>query len=83
MLKRVPEAFSGCRGIPVPVMLQMLALLEQETNRDVVLAGVSRTLAQAIDELTVLQKTAMDVMREAQEDLADDARSFRQRRLLC
>ena len=52
--------------IPVPVMLQMLELLENETNGDAILAGVSRTLSQAIDELTAIQSVAFDVARDAE-----------------
>ena len=59
-----PLASPGFKGMPVPVMLHMLNLIAEETQDDVVLAGVARTLSQAIDELSALQGAAMEVMRE-------------------
>ena len=70
--------------MPVPVMLHMLHMIETQTHDDAVLAGVSRTLSQAIDELTALQRTAMDVMCEVEGHmLADSVQLPIERRRLC
>jgi hypothetical protein len=64
MMSSPTESIRRQRGMPVPVMLHMLHLIEMEAHDDTVLAGVARTLSQAIDELTALQRTATDVMCE-------------------
>ena len=74
---------SARRAIPVPVMLQMLHLLEQETHSDMVLSGVARTLSQAIDELTALQRTAHCVMLEVDGQCALEGETPVERRRLC
>jgi hypothetical protein len=72
------------RGMPVPVMLHMLHLIEFETHDDAILAGVARTLSQAIDELTALQRTALDVMHEMDGHmLMELPRTPAERRRLC
>ena len=65
MSSRLSRVLSNHRHMPVPVMLYMLELIESETHDDTVLAGVSRTLAQAIDELSALQQAAREVIVEA------------------
>ena len=72
------------RGMPVPVMLHLLQLIETETREDVILGGVSRTLSQAIDELTAIERTAVDVMSEMHCQIAvSPPRRTIERRRLC
>ena len=52
------------KRLPVPVMLQMLQAVQDETHDDAVLGNVARTVMQAIDELIAAQRVAMEVMRE-------------------
>ena len=52
------------KRLPVPVMLQMLQVVQIETHDDAVLGNVSRTVMQAIDELIAVQRVAMEVMCE-------------------
>ncbi len=55
--------------LPVPAILELMKLLYRETSDDIVLAGVSRTLHQAIDELTALRQSAMEVMCEMENGI--------------
>ena len=50
--------------LSIPVVLELLKLAHRETKDDIVLLSVSRTVSQAIDELTALRRTAMEVMHE-------------------
>jgi hypothetical protein len=71
--------------LPVPAILEMLRLLSRETSDDIVLAGVSRTIHQAIDELTALRQSAMEVMYELESALPPPALQHKaiDRRRLC
>lgn len=72
------------RAMPVPVMLQMLQLIEHQTHDDVVLSGVARTVSQAIDELSALQRTALEVVREMDEQAIEHVpKKVIERRRLC
>jgi hypothetical protein len=80
------ESRSGrSRKLPVPAILEMLHLLHRETSDDIVLAGVSRTIHQAIDELTALRQSAMEVMYELENPLPPPAPQHKaiDRRRLC
>jgi hypothetical protein len=52
------------KKLAVPAILELLLLVHRETSDDIALVSVSRTVSQAIDELTALRQTAMDVMCE-------------------
>lgn len=52
------------KTLPIPAILELLYLLHRETCDDIVLADVSRTIHQAIDELNALRQSAMEVMYE-------------------
>ena len=70
--------------LPVPAILEMLRLLHRETSDDIVLTGVSRTIHQAIDELTALRQSAMEVLCEmegAMPPAAKPAKTIDRRRL--
>jgi hypothetical protein len=83
MKPSIPTTPKSYRSMPVPVMLHMLHLIECETQDDVVLSGVARTLSQAIDELSALQRTARDVVCELEGPItvAIDKPGFGRRRL--
>ena len=71
--------------LPVPAILEMLRLLSRETSDDIVLAGVSRTIHQAIDELTALRRSAMEVMCELENPMPPPTQQHKaaDRRRLC
>ena len=67
--------------LPVPVMLDLLELIRSETHDDAVLVGVSRTLSQAIDELTAVRRIAVEVMHEQACEVAGPHANPSNRRL--
>ena len=76
---------SNHRKLPIPAVLELLHLIHRETSDDVVLAGVVRTVTQAIDELTALRRSALEVMEDA-EEIEQSSRSVPKstdRRRLC
>lgn len=71
MPTRIMPALHVQRKLPIPVVLELLHLIQRETSDDVVLAGVVRTVGQAIDELTALRQCALEVMDD--EDFSERA----------
>ena len=85
MILNTESRFGYSQKLPVPAILEMLRLLSRETSDDVVLANVSRTIHQAIDELTALRQSAMDVMCEMENSMPPPAPRHKaiDRRRLC